>query len=119
MNEALLTEQLDQAIEAMLGNEALPAPADPQIAELVTIAGELCELPRAEFKARLKSELERETSMEKVAEAKGSVDRSQPSKIREGFRTVTPYVVVSNVHEEIDFIKKVFGAKGKVYGLGS
>jgi PhnB protein len=39
--------------------------------------------------------------------------------IREGFRTVTPYLTVANVHEEIDFIKKVFGAEGQVYGLGS
>ena len=33
--------------------------------------------------------------------------------------TVTPYVVVADVHRQIDFIKEVFGAKGKIYGLGS
>lgn len=33
--------------------------------------------------------------------------------------TVTPYVVVTDVHRQIDFIKEVFGAKGKIYGLGS
>ena len=44
---------------------------------------------------------------------------AQPARIREGFRTVTPYLVVSDVHQEIDFIQKAFGAEGKVYGLGS
>jgi PhnB protein len=39
--------------------------------------------------------------------------------IRQGFRTVTPYLTVANVHEEIDFLRRVFGAEGQVYGLGS
>src|SRR5574341_1134931 len=39
--------------------------------------------------------------------------------VRQRFRTVTPYLVVADVHQEIDFIKHVFGARGKVYGLGS
>jgi len=120
------TEKLDQAIEVMLQNPAAPLAAEGQsIADLLGIAAELRELPRAEFKAWLRHELEREILMstrQSIQSAKKSArskDEPARSKIREGVRTVTPYVVVSDVHQEIDFIKKVFGAKGKVYGLGS
>jgi len=60
MSEVALVEQLDQAIEAMLRNPdaALPA-ADPQIAESLSIAAELRDLPRKDFKAKLKDELEK------------------------------------------------------------
>src|SRR5207244_2161380 len=61
-------------------------------------------------------ELEREAM--KAAKSTRSA-KSEHSKIREGYRMVTPYLVVSDVHQEIDFLKKVFDAEGKVYGLGS
>src|SRR5256885_4180150 len=111
MSEVALTEQLDQAIDLMLRDPDGSAPiVEHQIAELVGMVAELRELPRTEFKARLRAELEREVSM--------STARQSPEK-REGVRAVTPYVVVSDVHQEIDFIKRVFGAEGRVYGLGS
>ncbi len=120
MSEVELTERLDQVIEAMLRNPQMTLPtADPEIVELLGIAAELRDLPRMDFKARLKSELERETSMSKAKQSIKTPRRSARYKIREGFRTVTPYVVVSDVHQEIAFIKEVFGAEGKVYGLGS
>jgi len=120
MSEVELTEQLDQEIEAMLSNsQASPSPVDQQVAELLSVAAELRDLPREVFKNRLRNELEREITMSATAESIRSDDQSAPSQIREGVRTVTPYVVVSDVHQEIDFIKKVFGAEGKVYGLGS
>jgi len=119
MSEVALTEQLDQAIEAMLRNPEAPlAGTDPQVAELVGIALELRALPRADFKARLKNELEREASMSMAVEK----DRGAPppaDSVRATFRTVTPYLSVADVHEEIEFVTKVFGAEGKIYGLGS
>lgn len=120
MSEVELTEQLDQAIEAMLGNSpGSPSPVDQQVAELLSVAAELRDLPGAEFKGRLRRELEKEISMGATAESIRSDDQSKPSQTRAGVSAVTPYVVVSDVHQEIDFIKKVFGAEGKVYGLGS
>jgi len=87
MSEVALTEQLDQAIEAMLRNPDAPlAGTDPQVAELVGIAVELRSLPGADFKARLKDELERETLMSTKAQSTQSTESPQ-SKIREGFRT--------------------------------
>lgn len=123
MSEAVLTEQLDQAIEAMLRKpEASMPDHDPRLAELLSIAAELRDLPRADFKADLKNELERATSMRSESdEREESNDGSQPfaAPIRGQFRTVTPYLTVADVHEEIEFITKVFGAEGRIFGLGS
>jgi len=120
MSEVELTERLDQAIEAMVRNPQGVSPdvLEPTISELLRVAVELRHLPRADFKARLKDEIERKTLMSTKAQ---STQRNKPaqSAIREGFRTVTPYLVVPDVHDEIAFITSTFGAQGKVYGLGS
>ena len=39
--------------------------------------------------------------------------------VREGFRTITPYLVVDDVHAEVEFLTRAFGAEGQVYGLGT
>src|ERR1043165_59759 len=41
------------------------------------------------------------------------------SGVRNGFSTVTPYLVVSDVHAEAEFLKQTFGVTGQIYGLGS
>jgi uncharacterized glyoxalase superfamily protein PhnB/catechol 2,3-dioxygenase-like lactoylglutathione lyase family enzyme len=120
MSEVVLTEQLDQAIEAMFRHPEAPlATADSQVAELVSIAFELRALPRADFKARLKTELE-DATMSLATEEE--IETSPPSaneSVRATFRTVTPYLTVPDVHEEIEFVTQVFGAEGQIYGLGS
>src|SRR5438132_13824078 len=98
MSEVILAEQLDQAIEAMLRNPDAPlAGTDPQVAELVGIAFELRALPRASFKARLKSELESEAAMNEI-ESGDESPHSKPESVRATFRTVTPYLTVADVH---------------------
>ena len=120
MSEVVLTEQLDQAIEAVLRNPDAPIQVtDPQVTELVSLAVELRALPRADFKARLKNELEREASMRIAAKEDRRSPRPATDSVRATFRTVTPYLTVADVHEEIEFVTKVFGAEGKIYGLGS
>jgi PhnB protein len=115
MSEVVLTEQLDQAIEAMFRTPETPlVGTDPQVAELLGIAAELRALPRADFKARLRNELEREASMSTTA-----VTESRVNPVREGFRTVTPYITVANVQAEVEFLTRAFGAEGQIYGLGS
>src|SRR5258708_25592701 len=119
MSEVALTEQLDQAIEAMLRNPGAPlAGTDPQVAELVGIALELRALPRADVKASMKNELEREASMSMTVEEERELPPPAES-VRATFRTVTPYLTVTDVHDEIEFVTKAFGAEGKIYGLGS
>jgi PhnB protein len=120
MANEILIEQLDQAVEAIIANpNALLPRVSDEIAPLVRIAVALRDLPREDFKVRLRNDLERRTTM--ATEAKlAEDDKTAPvNPVREGFRTVTPYLVVPNVHEEIAFIEKVFGVGGQIYGLGS
>jgi uncharacterized glyoxalase superfamily protein PhnB len=111
MADVSLIEQLDQAVQAMIAGRAAMLP-HANLAPLIGIAAELRELPREEFRARLKHELEKKTST--ASEVKPAVD-----PIRKGFRTVTPYLVVREIHEVIEFVQNVFGAEGKIYGTGS
>ena len=123
MSEVRLTENLDQAIEAILKG-ATPGNLDSFVLELAEVATDLCGLPTPEFKTRLRGQLEEEMSMSTVAKAKRSgakaKSESATANVRKGFRTVTPYLVVSDVHREAEFLKAAFGAKGKIFGgLGS
>jgi len=115
MSEVELTEQLDQAIEAVLRNEAPGATLDLRVAELARLATELRNLPRADFKARLRTELEEDGAMSTAT--KQTAIKANP--VREGFRTITPYLVVSDVHAEVEFLKQAFVAEGQIYGLGT
>lgn len=123
MSEVVLTEQLDLAIEAMLRSpDTALADLDSRVAELTSIAGDLRALPREGFKARLKNELEKEASIVTSAEeieTTGTSPQLATDPPRATFRTVTPYLTVPDVFEEIEFVTRVFGAEGKVYGLGS
>jgi len=102
MANGSLIEQLDQAVDAILANPEAPLPqVSKRIAAQLRIAGELRDLPRADFKARLRSDLERTASMTAKA----------PTKFREGFHTITPYLIVNEAVGLIDFVKQAFGAQ--------
>jgi len=105
MDNGILIEQLNEAVEAIVGgtanHEAALTSRDSNLAALVEVAVELRNLPRAEFKARLRSELERKTAMTTTA--------AKP--VREGFHTVTPYLRAQAAHELIDFVRLAFGAE--------
>ena len=109
MAKRSMIEQLDEAVQAILAipKEQLPQ-ADARVAPLLRVAAQLRDLPRESFKARLKADLERKTSMTTTV-----------NPIREGFHTLTPYVSVREVNQVIDFVKQVFGAEGQIYGTGS
>jgi PhnB protein len=110
MAEISQFERLDQAIEALLARrDSQPAAAGADIAPLVEIAAALVELPREEFRNRLKNDLE----------AKASMTTTAVNPIREGFRTLTPYLIVREADELLEFVKKAFGAKELFRGTGS
>lgn len=97
-----LVEQLDQAIEAILARRRpTPPRVDATLAPLIAVAADLCRLPRADFKAHLKSKLERKTTMTATA----------VKPIREGFRTITPYLVLRGAARFAEFAKHAFGAQ--------
>lgn len=59
MNNLSKIEELDQAIEVMIaGSNPHFAAQDAEVAELLSVASELRQLPRPDFKTRLKTELD-------------------------------------------------------------
>ena len=102
-------EQLDQALEAMLARaDSVPASANPELAAPLRIAADLRELPREEFKARLKADLERKVSMTTATA------RVTPTYTPPGFHSVTPYLVVQGASKLLDFCLQAFRAEEKV-----
>ena len=72
MAKGTLIEQLDDAVEAMMSKPDAPPPAsDPRLAAILRIAGELRDLPRADFRNRLKAALVAESQASGAAPAGG------------------------------------------------
>jgi len=92
-----MIEQLDEAVQAMLSSPEAAPEVDASLAPLLRIAGNLRDLPRDEFKARLKEDLRQEAAPQQTA---------APS----GFLAVTPHLVFSDASRAIEFYKQAFGA---------
>jgi uncharacterized glyoxalase superfamily protein PhnB len=100
-----LSEQLEQAIQVILAAPAAALPiVDARLVPLVRIAADLRDLPRSEFRARLKSDLERKAAMATAA----------VNPIPEGFHTLTPYLIVEGADRLLAFMKQAFGAEQKL-----
>jgi uncharacterized glyoxalase superfamily protein PhnB len=105
-----LIDRLDQTIDRILTrHDASSALADTELAPLAVLANELRHCPSAAFKSRLRAALERRTTMTLVLE---------PTEIRAGFTTVTPYVRVRDA-SLLDFLTTVFGAEETFSAKGS
>jgi uncharacterized glyoxalase superfamily protein PhnB len=97
-----LIDRLDQTIDRILARQdASAALKDPELAPLAVLANELRHCPGAAFKSRLRATLERRTTMTPVLE---------PTEIRQGFTTVTPYIRVREAGL-LDFLIQVFAAE--------
>jgi uncharacterized glyoxalase superfamily protein PhnB len=110
-----LIDQLDRAVQAMLmrpdGRLVRPGrDLDPSLAPLLRIARELRDLPREDFKAGLKADLERGSKMENAAkQAVTSETPKQVDTMQGGYRTIAPYIIVPRAAEFIEFLKTAFG----------
>ena len=110
MANVSLIELLDEAVEAIIANSEAPLPrVNPRIAGQLHVAAQLRDLPRADFKAHLRADLKRRASMTTTA----------VKPIREGFHTITPYLIVQPAAELIDFVKQAFGAEELYRGTGT
>lgn len=98
-------DQLNDHIDAMLSQSSRPdgriIPSDAEVLALAQVAVELRNLPSPAFKERLREELRRRATM----------STATLSPVREGFQTVTPYLVVPQGAELIEFLKQAFGAE--------
>jgi PhnB protein len=99
MSEHPLIEQLDQIIDAVLAGGTLASEVEPELASLAEIAGLLQHLPSENFKARLKTELERSAPMKAEVET------------RTTFRTVSPFIIHRRAPELVEFLKRTFDAE--------
>jgi PhnB protein len=97
MPDEPVIEQLDHLIEAMLsGGEQLNEPAG-----WIDVVSRLQHIPDENFRKRLKSELERRTTVKQLA--------TKPTSA--SIRSVTPYITVANGDRLIEFLRKTFGAE--------
>jgi PhnB protein len=100
-------EQLDLAVAALLARrEAELASLPVRLRELAAIAADLREMPRANFKARLKADLQRRAPM-----STGTSPAKTIPLVRGMFHTVTPYLAAVRGLEAVEFVKKAFGAE--------
>src|SRR5713226_4244945 len=105
-----LMEDLDRLVAAVLyGRDSAVPKASRRLAPLARIAAGLHGLPREEFRASLKAELERSTTMATPAVA----------AIPQGYRTVTPYLTVREAPQLLEFLGQAFGAQVLFKGTGS
>jgi|HubBroStandDraft_6_1064221.scaffolds.fasta_scaffold52950_3 PhnB protein len=100
--DAKKVEQLNRAIDALYARaDGRPPKFDAGVDPLVQVAAELRDLPREEFKARLKSELlEGRKNMSTVAEPITAVHTS-----------TTPRLTFKDAAKAIEFYKQAFGAE--------
>lgn len=115
MSEQLLSEQLDQAIDAIVARGAATALPDgqPELAELAALGSELRLLPRADFKTKLKEALQRSTTMNATKTPQSA------KEARAVQQTITPYLTVERAEELVEFVKQAFGGNELFRTTGS
>ncbi len=101
-SDAKKIEQLNRAVDGMLARvDGRPVKVEASVEPLVRVATDLRDLPREEFKARLKSELlEGRRTMSTVAEPVVAVRTS-----------ASPRLTFKDAAKAIEFYKQAFGAK--------
>jgi uncharacterized glyoxalase superfamily protein PhnB len=110
MPKRSLANQLDNVVQAILA--LLPPRPEEKphrdLAALVRVAQALRELPREEFRAALKTELQRRTAMNE-GPGQASAPSGAVDYIRPGLTSITPYVVIHKAAEFLEFLKAAFG----------
>lgn len=106
-------DRFDRAVETLLSG-AEPAPTgDAELDALLDVATMLRRLPRTAFRDRLRSELERKARMLET-------ENHEPTPIlREGFHTITPYLVAREATGLVEFVKEAFGGIETLQSVGT
>ncbi len=100
-SDAKKIEQLNRAVDVLLARADGKLPKlDASVEPLVRIAADLRDLPRENFKARLKSKLEGRRSMSTVAEPIAAVSA-----------VASPRLTFKDAAKAIEFYKNAFGAR--------
>ena len=112
-------EQLDRFVDAVIASPRAPLPnTDAELASLARIAADLRGLPREDFKDRLKTDLIRRASSmasgtaaatEKSAAVAQRDTAKESVSLPSGYPTITPYLIVRQASDLIEFLKAAFG----------
>ena len=112
MAKRSLAVQFDEVVQAMLVSLQPRPEKEPhrELASLMRVAQVLRDLPREEFRAALKSDLQRRASMnEGTAAAKtGEAQAGAVHYQRPGLTAITPYIIVQPAAQFMDFLKGCF-----------
>jgi uncharacterized glyoxalase superfamily protein PhnB len=104
MAERKLIQRLDDAIEAILaGRRGGLALAEPELATLLVVAGDLRDLPDPTFRSKLKAEL-----MPALENEMTTMIAEEP---KTAHHTITPYLIVDGAGDLIAFLQEVLGAE--------
>ena len=115
MAERSIIDQLDDAVTALLAQrEPVVSETDRELAELVAVARELRGLPSEQFRAALRKDLG-----DNMSTASKQIESESKKFKREGFHTITPYLIVKPADELVDFVKQAFGAVESFRATGS
>lgn len=124
------SEQLDKLIERLLGPVGAPLspsdaarPFEVTFGPVIEMIRDLKTLPRADFRTRLKADLKKKGSQiggeSRPGERRGTMASTAVKPVREGFHTVTPYLIATDGPGLIEFAMRVFGAEEKFRSVGS
>ncbi len=101
--------QLDQAMEAMLRSRGTqPESRAGDLNQLMAIAGMLRDMPRPDFKAALKSDLQRSTSVKEAIAPPLAPPVAKRTFVGPGFNNIAPYILVNGAASFIEFLKSAF-----------
>ncbi len=101
MSRRSLIDQLDEAVQGFMRNPGAPLPrGEAGVNPLIRIAAELRDLPREDFRTRLKNDLERSIAM---------ATTTAPMKATRTF--AAPRLIFKDSVKAIEFYKQAFGAK--------
>ncbi len=113
MAKRSLALQFDEVVQAMLVSlQPRPEKAqDRELPALTRVAQVLRVLPREEFRAALKSDLQRRASVsESKATAVGKAQDKAVHYMRPGLTSITPYIIVRGAAQFIEYLKTSFEA---------
>ena len=113
MAKRSLALQLDEVVQAMLVSlQPRPEPSPSrELAPLLRVAQVLRELPRQEFRAALKSDLQRRASMNEGTAAATRTGEAKAKTVhyqRPGLTAITPYLIVRGAAKFLEFVTAAF-----------
>jgi PhnB protein len=110
MPKRSLALQFDEVVQAMLVSPR-PRPeeaADRELPALTRVAQALRDLPRQEFRAALKSDLQRRPTMSEGTAAAPTRGTTEVHYMRPGLTSITPYIIVRPAAQFMEFLKTAF-----------